>query len=333
MRSRYIGTVSLTTPSRHRARPPPTVPAVTAPARPTLSVGIPTFGTRPDDGWRHLLDVARAADDAGIDRLVISDHVVLGPRTADYPWGTFPTGPEADWLEPLTLMAALAAVTTRVRFLTGVLVAPLRPAALLAKTVATLDVLSGGRVDLGVGTGWQPEEFTALGVPFADRGALLTAAVEQCRALWTGRPVPVTGAEGETTEVWCAPVPVQDPLPVWFSGTLTTRNVDRIVRLGDGWIPIMGTDVDGLRAGTERLADAARAAGRDPAHIAVRASLPTVRGADGRADLAATIDAAPALVAAGATDLHVSLRALDPEGTRTAATFATLAARFAAATA
>ncbi|MEZ5176755.1 MAG: LLM class flavin-dependent oxidoreductase [Acidimicrobiales bacterium] len=86
-------------------------------ARPALSVGIPTFGTpaaRHGHDWRHLLEVARMAEDAGVDRLVVSDHVVLGPGTDAYPWGRFPTGPEADWLEPLTVVTALAAVTTTV---------------------------------------------------------------------------------------------------------------------------------------------------------------------------------------------------------------------------
>ncbi len=291
-------------------------------------MGLPTFGDPTPAGWRHLLDDARAADDAGIDRLVVSDHVVLGARTADYPWGRFPTGPEADWLEPLTTMAALAAVTSRVRFLTGVLVAPLRPAALLAKTVATLDVLSGGRVDLGVGTGWQPEEFTALGVDFASRGDALTATVAACRDLWTGRATSVAGADGASTEVWCAPVPHQDRLPVWFSGTLTRRNVGRIVTLGDGWIPIMGASPADLTEGAARLRAELERAGRDPGLLQVRGALPVVRADDGTADVDRTLAGAPALVAAGATDVHLPLRAFDPGGTDAAATFERLAFRF-----
>lgn len=304
-------------------------------ARPALSVGLPTFGTaaaRHGHDWRHLLDLARMAEDAGVDRLVVSDHVVLGPNTAGYPWGTFPTGPEADWLEPLTVVAALAAVTTSVRFLTGVLVAPLRPAALLAKTAATVDVLSDGRLDLGVGTGWQPEEFTAVGASFADRGRLLTEGLAACRQLWTGGPVAV-GHGPEATTVWCAPVPRQVPLPVWFSGTLTARNVRRITELGDGWIPIMGTDAAGLADGVRVLRAAFADAGRDAATLGVRAALATVRDAGGRADVDRTLAAAPDLLLAGATDVHVSLRAFDPSGERPADTFARLVARYRAETA
>jgi probable F420-dependent oxidoreductase len=303
-------------------------------ARSALSVGIPTFGTaaaRHGHDWRHLLDLARMAEDAGVDRLVVSDHVVLGPNTDAYPWGTFPTGPEADWLEPLTVVTALAAVTTTVRFLTGVLVAPLRPAALLAKTVATVDVLSDGRLDLGVGTGWQPEEFIAVGTSFASRGDLLTEGIATCRQLWTGGPVPMGDGDDATT-VWCAPVPRQDPLPVWFSGTLTARNVRRIVELGDGWIPIMGTDAAGLADGVAVLRAAFAEAGRDPSTLGVRAALPVARDGDGRADVDRTLAAAPDLMLAGATDLHLPLRAFDPDGTHPADTFARLVARYRAET-
>jgi len=286
------------------------------PRAPALSLGIATFGTPATGGWRHLLDLARAAEDAGVDRLVMSDHVVLGPHTDRYPWGTFPTAPTADWLEPLTVMAALAAVTERIRFLTGILVAPLRPAALLAKTVATIDVLSEGRVDLGVGVGWQPEEFGALGVSFADRGALLDRTIADCRTLWSGEPLDVDDGSGtgERTEVWCAPVPSQPRLPVWFSGTPGRRNLQRIVELGDGWIPIMGATVDDLVAGTSALRSALSLAGRDPDALEVRASPTLVRNGAGSVDLEATFAQVPELIAAGATDIHLPMRPLLVDG-------------------
>jgi alkanesulfonate monooxygenase SsuD/methylene tetrahydromethanopterin reductase-like flavin-dependent oxidoreductase (luciferase family) len=138
-----------------------------------LSVGVPNFGPWCAGDWGALLDVARAAEAAGVDRLVVTDHVVLGPHLDAYAWGRFPTAPDGPWLEPLTVLTAMAGVTRAVRLSTGILIAPLRPAAVLAKTVATLDVLSGGRVDLGVGVGWQREEYDALGLDFDDRGRLL----------------------------------------------------------------------------------------------------------------------------------------------------------------
>jgi len=128
---------------------------------PTLSIGLPNFGSWIGAEWSGLLDLARAADEAGVDRIIVNDHVVIGRNTDAYVWGRFPTGPDAPWLEPFTCLAAIAAVTSQVRLGTGIVIAPLRPAVVLAKTVATLDVLSGGRVDLGVGVGWQKEEYDA----------------------------------------------------------------------------------------------------------------------------------------------------------------------------
>lgn len=296
--------------------------------RPTLTLGLPTFGTAPTSGWRKLLDAARAAEAAGVDRLVVTDHVVNGPNVASYPWGRFPTGPEGDWLEPLTVLTALAAVTERVRLSTGILIAPLRPAALLAKTVATLDVLSGGRIDLGVGTGWQAEELVALGVDPAQRGQVLTDTIGACRRLWSDLPATFTSPSVAFADVYCAPQPLQQPLPVWFSGTLTPRNVRRIVELGDGWIPIMGSSPDDLAVGVDRLREAFAAAGRSAAHLEVQAALSLVRDAAGRPDLDATMRAVPGLVEAGVTNVSIHLRALDPGLEAPAATCEALVAAF-----
>jgi len=136
-----------------------------------------------------VLDVARAADAAGIDQLVMPDHLAIGPRTDRYPFGAkFPYPPQEPWLEPLTVLAAFAATTTRVRLATGVLIGPLRPALVVAKSVATIDVLSRGRLDLGLGTGWQREEFTDPGLPFVGRTARMEDAVRAWRAIWETEP-------------------------------------------------------------------------------------------------------------------------------------------------
>jgi probable F420-dependent oxidoreductase len=228
---------------------------VTATRAPTLSLMLPSYGEPAGGDWRFLLDLARAADDAGIDRVVVTDHVVMGHNTQEYRWGKFPLPPEGPWAEPLAVLTAMAAVTSRVRLSTGILIAPLRPAALLAKTVATIDQMSGGRVDLGVGTGWQREEYEAEGLDFARRGQLLTDTVGACRALWTDTPASFSSPTLSFDDVFCAPKPAQARLPVWFAGTLNERNLRRVVELGDGWIPIMGASIDDIRAGAapERL--------------------------------------------------------------------------------
>ncbi len=269
-----------------------------------LTVGLPNFGGWCGGDWRVLLDVARAAEDAGVDRLVVTDHVVMGTDTSAYRWGRFPTAPDGPWPEPLTCLAAIAAVTSRVRLATGILIAGLRPAPVLAKTVATIDQLSGGRVDLGVGVGWQRAEYDASGLDFASRGRLLEETVAACRELWTASPASYGGELVRFTDVHCSPKPVQARLPVWFSGTLTDRHVRRITDLGDGWIPIMGASLDDVREGAERL----RAAAAGP--VAVQAPLPLARRDGTSLDLEAMMGGVPDLVAAGVTNSYVNVASL-----------------------
>ncbi|HWD51000.1 MAG TPA: LLM class flavin-dependent oxidoreductase, partial [Acidimicrobiales bacterium] len=143
-----------------------------------LSTSLPTFAAEAPDDWSHLIEFARAADQAGFDRLVMSDHIVFGehldaysdPSNGGSRGGRQPTGPDGSWLEPLATIAHLTALTTRARFATSILVAALRRPVALAKTAATIDVLSGGRLDLGVGVGWQREEYEAAGLSFEGRG-------------------------------------------------------------------------------------------------------------------------------------------------------------------
>jgi probable F420-dependent oxidoreductase len=265
-----------------------------------LSLGIPNFGDWPGTDLRSLVDVARAADEAGVDRLVVSDHVVLGHNLDAYQWGRFPTAPEAPWLEPLSCLTAFAAVTRRARLSTGILIAPLRRPPLLAKTVATLDVLSGGRVDLGVGVGWQKEEYDALGLEFAARGRLLEDTIGACRALWSELPASYSSRSVTFTDVYCSPQPRQRPLPVWFSGTLNDRNLRRITSLGNGWIPIMGASLDDIRSGASLLR---ATTGRE---IDVQAPLSPVRRDDKTLDVAATMRQVGRLADAGVTNVYLN---------------------------
>lgn len=285
---------------------------------PRLTLSIPSFGPFFPPGRLHeVVDLARAAEEAGVDSLIVPDHVVMSDRTDRYVWGKFPFPVDVPWLEPLTTLAAIAAATKRVRLATGILIAPLRPAALLAKTVATLDVLSRGRLDLGVGVGWQREEFDAEGLDFEARGQMLTDTIAACRALWTTSPASFASKTVRFENIWCEPKPVQPGgVPVWFSGTLTPRNVDRIVRLGDGWIPIMTATREDLAEGVARLAEAFSSAGRDPGALRVRGDLGVAMGEDGRPDLTRTLARAGALAEAGATDVQLPLLAFvrKPEG-------------------
>jgi probable F420-dependent oxidoreductase len=220
----------------------------------------------------------------------------------------------------------------RIKLTTGILIVPLRPAALLAKMVATLDVLSGGRVELGVGTGWQAEELTAQGIDPSTRGQVLTDYIAACRALWSDSPASFSSASVEFEDVWSEPKPLRaGGPPVLFSGTLTPRNVRRIVELGDGWIPIMGETTEGIATGIETLRTAYEAAGRGDDELRVRAPLPIVRNDEGTPSLEATLDGIDELATAGVTDVYITFTAFASDDAATDRFFEVLADRLGAA--
>lgn len=260
------------------------------------------------DDLAAIVDVARIADEAGIHQLVMTDRLAIGPRTDRYPFAPkFPYGPEEPWPEPLTVLAACAVVTSGIRLGTGVLIGPARPALLVAKTIATIDVLARGRVDLGIGTGWQREEFTDPGLPFVGRTARMEDTVRACRALWEEEPpVSFTSDSVSFTELWCEPRPVQARVPVWFAGPASDATVRRVVELGDGWLPL-GIPLDEVTAMVERLRGAFVDAGRDPAGLGIRQSLAVRSNDAGDVDLAATVAPVPDLAARGVTVVSVAL--------------------------
>jgi probable F420-dependent oxidoreductase len=298
--------------------------------RPTLTIGLANYGSLFAAGeWHRFVDLARAADDAGVDRIVVVDHVVMGPHTENYAWGTFPVPPEAPWYEPLIVLAAVASATTRIRLATGILIAPLRPAVLLAKQAATLDVLSRGRLDLGVGTGWQREEYDAEGIDFSRRGQLLSDTLAACKVLWRDTPAELDTPTVKFRDIYCEPKPLQPGgVPLWIGGSLRP-NLDRLVKWGDAWIPIMGATLEDIADGARQIKDAWSSAGRDPAALQVQAPLRIERGGDDRPDLARSIAGVPDLVAAGATDVHVTLRAFNRDPADAPAVFAEIVHRFA----
>jgi probable F420-dependent oxidoreductase len=273
------------------------------------SITLSGVGRLYGEDLRGLVELARMADDLGIDQLVITDHLAIGPNTDRYPYGRFPLPQDEPWPEPLTTLAAMAGATCRLRLGTGILIAPLRSPLLLAKTTATLDVLSGGRLDLGVGVGWQREEFDASGIPWKERWRRLDDTLRACRALWHDDPAAFESRTVTFEEIRCLPHPAQEyGIPVWFGVSASERNVERMVELGAGWMP-MTTDLAELRAGVNRIHASLASNGRDPGAFGVRAHAPIVWRDKRTPDLAATLAGLPALAEAGATVASFALAA------------------------
>lgn len=201
---------------------------------------------------------ARTAEQAGIDDVWVSDHVALPPGSVR---------PPTVFLDGLTVLTWAAAATRTAGLGTSVLVAPYRPAVVLAKTLASLDALSGGRVIAGIASGWMQSEFDAVGAPFAARGADTDDAITTCRALWAGQTAFPRRGE-RITDVALAPPPARPGgPPVWVGGN-SDRAIRRAVRLGDGWHTTI-SDPDRLAARLRVLDGALTAAGRPRATLTV----------------------------------------------------------------
>jgi len=268
-------------------------------------------------GIGGVLDFARAADAAGADQLTVSEHVAMGREIAGYPYGRYPSTVDADWYEPVALLSAVAAVTARARLSTGILIAPLRPAVLLAKQLATLDHLASGRLEIGLGTGWQKAEYDGCGVAFEGRTSLLDEQVRAMRALWTSAPAHFAGRHVAFDGLYSLPFPCQPGgVPIWFGLAPGPRNLSRIVEHGAGWAPWFGLPsgdptrdvprtlaLERIAEGRARIHAALVERGRDPASFAIRVMPEPAMGAQGF-DLAATLAGAGDYVAAGATHLE-----------------------------
>jgi probable F420-dependent oxidoreductase len=275
-----------------------------------------------------LLALAREVDAAGAAQIVLSEHVVLSAnitghppiRPGDPPAGSFFPSDE-EYPEPLVTLAAIAAVTSRARLSTNILIAPLRPAVLLAKMAATVDVLSGGRLDLGLGAGWHQPEFDAVGVPLQNLAHRIQESVAACRSLWAGGPSSYSGTTVSFSDVYCSPTPIQQRLPVFLGGQPVARTARVIAAVADGWSAIGTTTPEEIRLGCDLLRQAGADVGRAPTEFRVRASLSLARDDSGHPSLAATLAPAAEYVRAGATLIQLpAVKGLvDPSATPVAA--------------
>ena len=211
-------------------------------------------------------DYAQAAEGLGYKHLLVFDHV-LGADTSKRQAWERPYSSVDMFHEPFVLFGYLGALTEKLEFVTGVLILGQRQTALVAKQAAEVDVLTGGRLRLGIGIGWNDVEYEALGEPFGNRGRRSEEQIALMRELWTNETVDFHGRYHNVTHAGINPLPVQQPIPIWIGGG-APQVVKRIGRMGDGWFPQFQPNSEGA----ERIGEMrqyAREAGRDPAAIGI----------------------------------------------------------------
>ena len=260
-----------------------------------------------------LVDLAARAEELGVDSVWTHDHVFnvahVLERIGDRPY-----------YEPLALLSYVAARTTRVGLGTSVLVLPYHNAIRLAKTAATLDVLSRGRLILGVGVGAVENEMEAMGSPFKERGAITDESIEVMRTLWREEDPRFDGRYYRFAGMKFSPKPVQRPIPLVIGG-VSRHAIRRAARIGDGWQPL-GMSPDALREGMSQLREEIRACGRDAAQVPVSLALSLGTARAGRYALGPAardvVRSAKEFAALGLDTLIISATTSDPKEARVA---------------
>jgi probable F420-dependent oxidoreductase len=217
-----------------------------------------------------LRDYAQAVEDLGFDHILAYDHVVGADVSTRPDWGQRYTS-EAMFHEPFVMFGYMAAFTSKVEFVTGILILPQRQTVLVAKQAAEVDILSNGRLRLGVGLGWNDVEYEALNEDFHNRGRRIEEQIDVLRQLWTKDIVDYTGKWHRIDRAGLNPLPVQRPIPI-FMGGLSEPVLERAARIADGWFPIVsGAEaLESLPGRIAGLREAVRAHGRDPQAFEIR---------------------------------------------------------------
>lgn len=239
------------------------------------------------DETARPVEIARMADQAGLYGVALGEHVALGSDLANYPYeGGLSHGDAGrkPYLEPTVVHGAIAALTSRIRISNCILLAPLRPAVLLAKQLTSIDVISGGRLEPCFGTGWSREEYASLNVDYSKRRQILCDNIAACRALWENQPATFHSDTVSFTDLYQMPQPVQKRIPILLGVKANEKNAALVADLCDGWEtgPDDSKSLDKLREGSRIYRDAFARAGRDPASLMVRAHLPVFMRDDGK---------------------------------------------------
>jgi probable F420-dependent oxidoreductase len=276
---------------------------------PRRRVGVVISVPRPSlypAGFPGLLQHVIRAEELGFDEIAVGEHLLISEEL-ERAAGRFRWPFDAEWPEPFIMLAAIASRTSRVRLVTDVVIAPLRPAVVLAKLAATLDMISGGRLELGLGTGWQEHEYQAVGVPFEARVRRLEETIAACRTLWSGGPVDFQSDSVYFHSAWSSPFPVQPGgPPIFIAGAPIEAVARRVARLGDGWTTIPRADSE-VESGIALCRAAFEAAGRDPVTLRVRLNAWNNREAQTEVDLDAVFAKVERYWGMGVTDVNLVL--------------------------
>ena len=222
-----------------------------------------------------LRDYAQTVEGLGFTHFLAYDHV-LGADTSVRPGWSGPYTSQTPFHEIFVLFGYLAGLTTRLELVSGVLILPQRQTVLVAKQAAEVDVLSNGRLRLGIGVGWNDVEYAGLDKAFGNRGARSEEQIALMRALWTDPVITFNGKWEQIEAAGINPLPVQRPIPVWIGG-YADATLRRVGEMADGWFPWREPN-DAMRAALARIHEAAQAAGRDPNRIGLEPQLNVGRG-------------------------------------------------------
>ena len=249
-----------------------------------IGVTFPQTEIGPDPGG--IREFVQAAEELDFAHLVVYDHVLGADPSVRPGWSGFYDKSHM-FHEPMVLYGFLAAVTQRIELNTAVLILGQRQTVLVAKQAAEVDVLTGGRLRLGIGTGWNPVEYEALNEDFHTRGARCEEQIEVLRALWTQEVVTFEGRWHKIAAAGINPLPVQRPIPIWIGGgpgsagtssaAGSDRVLKRIARMADGWFPSVGLE-SGVQDAVARLHEYVRAEGRDPSEVGIEGSVSVADG-------------------------------------------------------
>jgi probable F420-dependent oxidoreductase len=228
-------------------------------------VVLPHFGSfAREDVVNRVVAAAEAAEALGYSTVWVIDHLIFPAKLE----GGYAFNPLDPILEPMTVLAALAMKTRRVKLGTAVLILPYRHPLYTGKVLATIDVLSGGRLVVGVGAGWLEQEFTALGQTIKERGSRTNETIDILKALWTEDVPSYTGKHFQFSNIKFVPQPLQKPRPKILVGGMTPGALQRVARRGDGWIA-MGKGPDDIQQPLETLRELTVKAGRTPEELQI----------------------------------------------------------------